>query len=33
MGPENGAELQPWALHQSVKAEIYTIKSCVMENI
>jgi len=33
MGPEKGAELQPWAVHQNVQAEIYAIKACLMENI
>jgi len=33
MGPEKGAELQPWAVHQNVQAEIYATKVFVMENI
>ena len=33
MGPEKGAELQRWAVHQNVRVEIYAIKACVMENI
>ena len=33
MGPEKVAELQHWAVHQSVQVEIYAIKACVMENV
>ena len=33
MGPKKAAELQHWAVHQSVQTEIYAIKTCVMENI
>jgi len=33
MGPEKGTELQPWAVHQNVQAEIYAIKARVTENM
>jgi hypothetical protein len=32
-GSQEGAEFQPWAVHQNVQAEIYATKAFVMENI